>query len=356
MLIFLLVILLLAALLEYLSLRRGPSCVDADFSLDRMRTEPNAPITLTADVRNVSRLPITWLKLEIGFPLSAKLPEDAEVRRDLSHAALSDVYRLWGRQRVERRIAFSMEKRGVYTVSGREISRGDFLALQTRSARFDRRRSIVVYPPLLRDGTLTESLGRDVGELSAQRWLLRDPILTLGVREYTGSEPMHTISWNQTARRGELTVREFDYTRSLDCCVLFCVNGLTREDAELLDLSCSAARTICDTLCRNGVDARLFTNSALAGYPDAACRSATASPGRQEDVLDILARVTGVSCAAAVVFAEATLWEQPDAAAYLFLVPRRTEETESALEQLTRRTGVAPILICAEELEEVAYD
>ena len=144
MLVFLIVILLLAALLEYLSLRGGLACIDADFELSKNRTEAFAPVELTTAIRNTGLLPISYGMLRISFPLSAALPDGADVHPDQRSRLLTDVFRLWGHRSVERRISFFMEKRGVYAVSGRELARGDFLGLQLTSGRFDVRRTLLV--------------------------------------------------------------------------------------------------------------------------------------------------------------------------------------------------------------------
>ena len=351
MLIFLIVILLLAALLEGLSLRGGTSCVDADFTLSKTRTEPDEPVELTLSVGNLSRLPITYCTVRCGFPLSVSLPEGLSVHRDLYLCTVSELFRLWGRQRAVRTLPFSVGRRGVHTISGREINRGDFLGLRVETGRCATRRVLMVYPRRLESSALLEALGSYCGELTARRWLLRDPVLAMGVREYTGNEPMHTISWNQTARRGELTVREFDYTRSLNCCVLLSVSGLTGDDADLLDRCCGAARTVCEALLANGVEARLFTNAALIGFPNAACRSVSAAPNREEDLLDVLARVTSAACSEAPQLAEECLNAQSEAAAYVLIAPRADAQTDAALRVLNARSVMGALLVAVEGLE-----
>ena len=351
MLIFLIVILLLAALLESLSLRGGTSCVDADFTLSKNRAEPDEPVALTLAVGNRGRLPISYCTVRCGFPLSAALSEATNVQRDLYLCTVTELFRLWGRQRVERSLPFSVGQRGVHTIAGREVSRGDFLGLRVESGRCATRRVLLVYPRRLESSALLEALGSYCGELTARRWLLRDPVLTLTVREYTGSEPMHTISWNQTARRGELTVREFDYTRSLNCSVLLSVSGLTGEDGELLDRCCGAARTVCETLLENGVEAQLFTNAALVGFPNAACRSVSAAPNREEDLLDVLARVTSAACSDAPRLVEECLRAQTEAAAYVLIAPHTDAGTDAALRLLNARSGMGALLVAVDGLE-----
>ena len=349
--IFLVVILLLAALLEYLSLRGGAACLDGDFDLSKKRVEIGEELAITTTDTNRTRQPITNCTMRIAFPLSAVLPEGVNAVRDLYLCAVTDTFRLWGRQHLERRMVFTMGKRGVFTVTGRELSRGDFLGLQVQSERIDTRRSVIVYPARLESSALTEALGSYCGELTAQRWLLRDPVLTLGVREYTGTEPMHTISWTQTARRGELTVREFDWTRSLNCCVLLNVDGLSAQDDALLDRCCGAARTVCEALLAAGVEAETFTNAAIAGFPNRPYRSVSAGRDREEDLLDVLARVTSGHCSSAEALADACLEAQTDAAAYVLITPHADEAAHAALRILDAASGGGALLVAVDALE-----
>ena len=233
MIVFLIVILLLAALMEWLSLRGGAACADGDFSLSKTRAEADEPVEMTVSARNTGRLPITYLALRIAFPPAADLPDTADARMERSLRVVTETFRLWGRSAKERTLRFCISARGVHTLSGRELARGDFLGLRLISRQLDRRQVLLVYPRRLESPALAEAVGNDCGAMSARRWLLRDPVLTLGVREYTGTEPMRTISWSQTARRGELMVREFDYTRTLNCAVLLSVCGLGADEDAL---------------------------------------------------------------------------------------------------------------------------
>ena len=44
------------------------------------------------------------------------------------------------------------------------------------------------------------------------RFIMEDPVLRLGYRDYTGREPIKQISWTQTARMGRMMVSCQDYT------------------------------------------------------------------------------------------------------------------------------------------------
>ena len=351
MYVFLIVILVLAALMELLSLRGGAACTNAQLTLSVNRAEPGDPIEATVTAANMGRLPVSYLCVKTSYPLCVSIPEGVSAMNEQYVCTVSDVFRLWGRQQKTHRMTFHIEKRGVHRVTAKELLQGDFLGARTITEQLTQRRDVLVYPRRLENTALLEALGTDSGEASARRWLLRDPVLTLGVREYTGTEPMRTISWNQTARRGELMVREFDYTRSLNCCVVLCVNGLDKEEETLLDTCCSAVRTICEDLAGRGVETVLFTNAALTGYGYGAFRSCVAAQGKMDDALEILARAGMAACCTPEELAEACLNQASDAAAYVVIAPHRGTETQLAADLLQARTGIEPLVIAADELE-----
>ena len=350
MFIFLIVILALGAVLEGLSIRGGTERIGLDLTLTETRTEPGEPFSVVTTVENGGRLPITYLCVTTTQSLYAQLPASAQTTKRRNDVTVEDVYRLWGRQRVTRTMPVQIEKRGVHNVGTLTVKRGDFLGVRITTTPVSIFRKIIVYPRALENADLNDALGSYCGDLIAQRWLIRDPILTLGVREYTGNEPMNTISWSQTARRGELTVREFDYTRSLSCCVIFCTNGASAAEPELLDVCCSAVRTVCETLIAHGVEPALYSNAMLVGYYDGRIRKYSASAGRMQDVLEALARTTPVAVCPVSNLVGECLREQTDTAAYLLVAPNRDAETEAAAEVLRSRTGAGVMLLTGEEL------
>ena len=350
MLIFLIVILILAALLEALSLRGSVSSLEADFSISKRSAEPSQAVELQSVVHNAGRLPVSYGVVQIAFPTEADFPERTILEHGELSVTVSDPFRLWGRQTVEHRLPFQIDRRGVYHIYGREICRGDFLGLNIKSAHLEGHRTLLVYPPRLSNETLTQALGSDFGDQIARQRLIRDPVLALGIREYTGHEPMHDISWALTARRGELTVREFDSTRSMNCCVLLFIHGLNPLEKDLLDCCCSAVRSVCEVLLSCGVEAQLFTNAALSGYPNHAVRSVSASPNREDDLLDVLARVSFYSCCDAGLLVETCLSELPDAAAYVLVTARADADADRIIRMISYRTGLDTLMIAAEQL------
>ena len=144
MYVFLIVILVLAAALEFFSLRSGAECVTPELSLSASRVEPGEAVEVTAVAQNHSRLPISYLCMKLSFSKSAQLPEGTRAVSDQQFQIVSNVYRLWGCQKKSRSMRFVDEKRGVHQVSCRELLRGDFLGLRTSVDQYSLMREFLV--------------------------------------------------------------------------------------------------------------------------------------------------------------------------------------------------------------------
>lgn len=352
MLIFLIVLLLLAAAVEVYSLYDSLKHVSYRCDLNVNRAEPGAELLVTATVSNTSRLPISYIRCDARYPLSARLPEGMECTEGRFDKTGRSTYRLWGRQRVRRSIAVTIEKRGLHSFNGALLQRGDFLGLKETQREYNQPCQVLIYPKRLNSRALNNALGSYCGDVIAQRWLIRDPIITMGIREYTGREAMKTISWSQSARRGELMVREFDYTRQPSCTVVLCANGIGPGEGDKMDKCCSISRTVCEDLVTRGIAARFISNAPQAGYYQKGVTLITASAGRTDALLEVLARLSASwnGPVSSLISECGTLHE--DGEVYVLVSPSRTPAVEEARRALSRLSGGDVLLIAADEVEE----
>jgi len=194
-------------------------------------------------------------------------------------------------------------------------------------------REILVYPRRINSPDITDALGSYLGDISAARFLIRDPIITMGIREYTGREPMREIHWMQSAKRGSLMIREFDYTRELSAAVIFPVDDIEAGETELLDLSCSYVRAVCETLVSQGVNVSFYTNGYLPAKMDKGVWNTEASAGRMRGLLEGLGRLTCFSkCKSAALITHAALKSGTDNA-FIIVLPKNDTENGAALEK-----------------------
>jgi hypothetical protein len=343
------IIITLGIILEIASLKRDPDKVELDSVISPQCTEPGVPFKVLTTITNNSRLPISHLAIREIYPQLAQLPENMEysTRHDGLHAKV--ICRVAGRRRKRLILDASIEKRGVHQFMGNSIELGDFLGFSELSKKVYHRREIVVYPKRFVDTGLTDTLGSFCGDIAAKRFLIRDPILTAGSREYTGREPMKEIHWPQSAHRGQLMVREFEYNRQLSACVVLSVEGISYLYDEEIDRCCEVARTICETLVEKGVFVKFFTNSRLRSKEEKDVWKCEVTEGRTGGLLEVLGRATGKSCCTIEALLEFAHHESSHDSAYIIVVPSGDKNGEEAANRLRKNTGQEVLIIRLEQ-------
>ncbi len=116
------------------------------------------------------------------------------------------------KQRIRRKFNVSFNKRGHYFFRDVSIVGEDFLGLSTVSKTFELLQAVVVYPKTLDLDTDIVPYGSYYGDISVLRWIISDPILNVGIREYNSNDPQKSIHWPSSLRSGQLMVKKFDFT------------------------------------------------------------------------------------------------------------------------------------------------
>lgn len=266
-------LLCLAALIGYLqtdgaarTLRRLRYRAECDVSL----VEPEQPVTLISCAENHSRLPALFIRVTESLPPEATILAapgwvEAHTHAGRAEVSVSDVMSLLPRRRRTSELRFTLPRRGWYRLGKATIGVGDFLGLKEEFRRDNTRLEVVVMPRRCEIPAITQVLGGFLGEISVRRFILEDPVLAVGFREYTGREPMKSIAWNQTARTGALMVKQYDHTVDASVSVLLNTEGGTETDIERCY---SITRTVCEELERKGIPYEFRTNGDLAGPVD----------------------------------------------------------------------------------------
>lgn len=268
LLLFFLFIIIAALLLERASLKDQLLYISYDCRPDRYQTEPGQPFTVVTTVTNKRRLPVFFLKLEEHLPAEIAIEgEGLSIRREDDFLRLSSTVFLMPKEALTRRMTASLPKRGRYLFRGSHIYVGDFLGLDERYTPFRLTREIVVYPAPAKERYYYQVIGSLFGEQSARRFLLEDPILSSGFREYTGREPQRYISWPQSLARGRLMVRQFDHTQDLSVSILLNTDcgGFDRHEPLLIEEAFSMTRSVCEVLEEKKIRYSFLTNAATAG-------------------------------------------------------------------------------------------
>ena len=347
MLSLLILVIILGIILEAVSLKRDPANVELDYALSESAAEPGVPFKVQVIVTNRSRIPVSYLAIREVFPSSSELPDGIVFRVQYDGFHIENICRLNGRQRKRLILETSIKKRGVHTFRGDSIEFGDFLGFRETIKNVTNHQKIVVYPDRIECPNLADAITNFYGDIAAKRCLIRDPILTIGSREYTGREPMKDINWLQSARRGELMVREFEYNRQLSVNVILSVDEIGILDEEGLDKCCAIARTVCEKLVDKGVPVRFYTNALLRDKGKKEIWKCEVSSGHSGGLLEALGRVTNRACSSLEKLLEHTIRESDSGAAFVVILPESAKHGEEIIDKLRRVTCQEILLLRA---------
>ncbi|WP_172633860.1 DUF58 domain-containing protein [Caldisericum exile] len=115
---------------------------------------------------------------------------------------------------VENTIRCRGNRRGTYNVGEIEFRISDPLALFNRIIKSDNLKTIFVFPNIVPLEKLKILLSDPFEGQKAKYRINFDYSYVAGVREYNPFDPVSMIHWKQTAHRGKLMVKEFDFSAS----------------------------------------------------------------------------------------------------------------------------------------------
>lgn len=350
MIVFLIAVVVLALVLEKVLIGKDISRIEADHVPDVQLAEIDQPFHIVVTLANQSHRFVPFLRVGETFadgvrPVSA---EEGSARRGIYHVDFTTWLR--PRQRVAREIPVVISTRGRYVLREFQLSVGDFLGLKEQTQSCGRFHEVVVPPEESGMEQLEDMFGGFMGEVSVNRFLMEDPVLTLGYREYTGREPMKMISWSQSARGNGLMVKKYDYTLEPTVSVVLNVDGGEKMSQDLLETSLSLTRSVCALLEKKGVKYSFSSNSMLAGM--------LSDPGAVSDglgqrhfagILEHLGRATESHN---VPFAKLLEKEAQRgvAAGRILITPGAEEEPERALGRLREASGGNLLVLRATEV------
>ncbi len=233
---------------------------------DCFLAQPGQPVTWSASLDNYSRLPIPFVRLVQSFPSEANPIADMQWQRAYCRRNIMSwdtEYRMTirGRRSITRNVTVSFPERGIYKIGSYHLSAGDLLGFREAKCHGSGG-NIVVMPHLSSQQTAIDAVGGFLGDISVRRFILEDPVLTTGFRDYTGREPMRAISWTRTAQTGNLQVKQYDHTAERHVVVLLNTEG---ADAQQLEECLRLTRSVCEKLEQRKIPYGFRTNANLPG-------------------------------------------------------------------------------------------
>lgn len=243
-------------------------------------------------------------------------------------------------QRVKRSYVKTFDKRGSYELYKAVLNGGDFIgfSIVDRNYKFDD--EIVVFPkPAELDEDFCE-IGELTGDTPVKKMIISDPLLTSGIREYTGFEPMNTIHWNSSLKTGELMVRNFEYTS--DNSAFICLNLYTNFkpwlgiDEESIEKCYSTVRALIDAFEEGGIKYGFITNSiGISTLHEGEFVEPGIGFNHYNKILDLLGRGNNISYNKTNEFLENIISSRMDCRTMIFVTPHVYKDNLDCFDNLS---------------------
>ncbi|MGG1520044.1 DUF58 domain-containing protein [Paenibacillus oryzisoli] len=301
-------ILLLAALLFFLQHklmgRWGFRGLQIDRKFDRAHAHAGEDMLMIETIMNRKLLPIPWLRLEATLSTGLRFGQmnNLEVSTGSLFQNHRSLFTLMPYTRIVRRHHVHCARRGWYKLETVAAAMGDLIGMQAASKTHRLHVELLVYPRLVQPEDVPILSSRWQGDVIVRRWMVPDPFLVSGVREYRFGDTMNSIHWKATARTGRLQVYNREFTA--DPRLVIVVNSQVTEemwdavtDPELVEKGLSYAATLADYAISQGVPVGFGYNGWRLDAPGVPVYCAPEGGAQQLDYLFETMAKLAISCA-----------------------------------------------------------
>ncbi|MBR4703697.1 MAG: DUF58 domain-containing protein [Oscillospiraceae bacterium] len=232
----------------------------------RERVFEGEQVELVEVLSNDKIVPVPWVRVEsrISGDLRFRRQENMGLSMDRFHKSL---FFMGSYSRITRRHEITCLRRGWYDCSLVSIVAGDLFGVAHDRADVLGDAKLFVYPAILKPEDLPDTALKWQGDVTVKRWILPDPLLVTGIRDYRSGDPLKDVHWGATARTGSLQVKQRDYTVSprallvLNCQISERLMGaMEPADVDFLEGGVRICATLAAWCVRNGIDVGFLTN------------------------------------------------------------------------------------------------
>ena len=177
------------------------------------RAFPKEEVRVQLAVSNPSVLPIIWLRVQDLLPL-----EISPTR------SFQQVISLAPKETVRLNYLLKASKRGYYPVGPLRLTTGDILGLAQDEKIELTPDHLTVYPRVVPLRRLNLPSHSPMGTLKHHQPVYEDPTRPAGKRDYQQGDSLRRIDWKSSAVRGQLQVKQFEPSISLQIALVLNLN------------------------------------------------------------------------------------------------------------------------------------
>lgn len=334
---------------SYAVMKYGLSKVTIERGFDTLHANFGQRIHLIERISNNKLLPVPWLKVEsrIDSGLQFGRQEDLNILQGEFHIS---IFSMLPYTRIIRTHDVKCQKRGFYhlksaALTARSIT-GSISAIKDETTDAQ----LYVFPRTLTLAEMNFPSHSWQGDRVVRRWILEDPFIHAGIREYTTSDPMKNINWKASARYGTLQVNQYDPTAQHRLMVFLNVDTklnqwtITDEPGRV-EYGISVAATIFEYAFKNVIEAGFGTNGFLKDMEKEPVRIEPANGKHQlVTIMESLARMVILRSVSFNTLLDQELQRAPNNMDYLFITAVIDDETEERIRRLRAKGNAVEIL------------
>lgn len=267
-----------------------------DRSFSTAHAYPGDGITLNISVTNRSLLPLTWMHIEELVPPELKLRNDKVTKHfyntEYTHNIVMSMLPL---QRVNRRYNVEFTKRGYYELKKVDVNVADMLGDNSYAYTMQASAGIVIYPKIADMSDSLLPVNSLQGDVSVVRWIIDDPTMLIGQRDYIRGDSMKSINWKRTARERHLMVNKHDYTSDKRIMLLLDLDELgdiwSAKNGREIEKAIEICAFIAERLISQGIPTGFATNALYGGSRENSILEPGAGNSQMREILDCLGRI-----------------------------------------------------------------
>jgi uncharacterized protein (DUF58 family) len=260
---------------------------------------PGDEVEMVERISNEKLMPIPWLRLE--SLVHANLRFQNQPNLAISEGSMFQNHRslfsMLPYTRINRRPRITCLKRGCYRLNTATLTLGDALGVHKSSVQLSLFAELLVYPEPAKLEELELPHYSWLGDYTVRRWIMEDPFMIAGVREYRYGDTLSGINWKATARNGRLQVYQRDYTAEHKLIIYVNVEDHEKmwdqvNDEELIERGISLAAGFAKLALDRGVETGFASNGHTVDDPKEPIRVEPRNgAGQMELLLESMARL-----------------------------------------------------------------
>lgn len=243
-------------------------------------------------ISNEKRLPLPCVNLKFQVDRELEFPGTDTNSSVSDFTYRNDVFSFLANQRITRRIPVKCNHRGVFRISGVQLTFAGPFMNEINVLKVDSTCEITVYPKTVDSKRFSFIRSRISGEAERKKYMLEDPFVFRGIRDYTSNDSLKNVNWKATARTGNLCVNEYNESVSRNVCILLNLedDGMLTYDS-VNEEAISLATSVAEEFIRQGINVSLISNACDVDTKEAVGIREGAGVGHLGSINTVLARM-----------------------------------------------------------------